>query len=206
MEVKFLSPFKVCYLIGLFNLIIAFIILIIFSNTKCNSELLFCKEGENILDVSSIFNSDFIYILIDCLLISLLIGLIKYRINSVLNKYNIYYTIQLYQFNSIYDYILIFSQKGIRNDNFINIILIIFFILIIFDNWMHLIYNEIIELNFCGLSENIKTNIQKRAEEDLNMGNNNEDLKIKFELEGGFSSNLDENRDSEVNENELNME
>lgn len=32
-----------------------------------------------------------------------------------------------------------------------------------------LIFLEIIELNFCGLSDNIKKNIAKRADEDMNL-------------------------------------
>jgi len=65
MEKKFLSPFKVCYSIGIFNFIIYFIILIILSNIKCNSHLHFCKEDETIFGFSLIFNSNYIYIFIN---------------------------------------------------------------------------------------------------------------------------------------------
>ena len=39
MDIKFFSPFKVCYLIGFFNLIMSFIILLILSKVKCNIDL-----------------------------------------------------------------------------------------------------------------------------------------------------------------------
>ena len=85
MEIKFLTPFKVCYLVGLINFIISFIILIILSRTKCKSYLDFCKEGENIFDTYFFFNSDYIFILIFCFLISFLTGITKWLINFVLN-------------------------------------------------------------------------------------------------------------------------
>jgi len=42
--------------------------------------------------------------------------------------------------------------------------------------------------------------MEKRAEEEMNTGKNDIDLEIKFDLDGGFYSNLDENKDSDVNE------
>ena len=49
----------------------------------------------------------------------------------------------------------------------------IIFIGFIFILFVSLIFNEIIELNFCGLSKNIKRNIMFRAEsEDFNIGHN----------------------------------
>ena len=71
---------------------------------------------------------------------------------------------------------------------------------------MNLIYLEEIELNFCGLNRNIKRNIQTRADEEVNnIGQDHEDSKIEFDLDGGFSSNFNENNnDSGLNEIELN--
>ena len=50
---------------------------------------------------------------------------------------------------------------------------IIFFICFVFLLFMELVFNEIIEINICGLSDNTKRNIIKRAKaEDLNLDKN----------------------------------
>ena len=60
-------------------------------------------------------------------------------------------------------------------------------------------------MHFCGLSENIKRNIQNRADDDFNDSiKDSEDLKIKFDLDDISSSNYKENIDSEINEKEIN--
>jgi len=211
MEKKFLSPFKICYLIGFFNFIISFIILIILSNIKCNSNLSFCKEeDEYIFDYSFIINTsnnNFFYILIGSFLFLLLYGITKYIINAILKKYTIFYSILFYQISSP-EYLspLFFKIKFREKDDSLKVLLIIFYIFTIFEYIMNLIYLEEIELNFCGLNRNIKRNIQTRADEEVNnIGQDHEDSKIEFDLDGGFSSNFNENNnDSGLNEIELN--
>ena len=152
MEIKFLTPFKVCYLVGLINFIISFIILIILSRTKCKSYLDFCKEGENIFDTYFFFNSDYIFILIFCFLISFLTGITKWLINFVLNKYTIYHSIILYQHNALFDAILIIIISGIRNINeSSNALPYILGTSVFFEYILLYIYLELIEINCCGL-------------------------------------------------------
>ena len=88
MDIKFFSPFKVCYLIGFFNLIMSFFILLILSKVKCNKDLQFCSESENIFNFSSIYttNINFFYIFIYLFFTSLFNGINKYLIN-ILNAY-----------------------------------------------------------------------------------------------------------------------
>ena len=60
--------------------------------------------------------------------------------------------------------IFVFGQLGYYVDfSKTSIILIICFIFILF---VTLVFNEIIEINFCGLSDNTRQNITKRAEEE----------------------------------------
>ena len=76
----------------------------------------------------------------------------KYKIISNLDS--IHYFITFYVIQSIFDFTL--------DLHIIYIILNIFLIL------SCLIYLEILVLNFCGLSENIRENIEKRGIEDFN--------------------------------------
>jgi len=69
---------------------------------------------------------------------------------------------------------------------------------------MNLIFLEIIELNFCGLSKNIKKNIQRRASVEIDNIENNEDSMLYDGFEDEFSPNFKQNKNSEVNEVELN--
>ena len=71
--------------------------------------------------------------------------------------------------------------------------------------FLHLIFLEIIELNFCNLSNNIKRNIQDRADSEFNdLMIDNKELKIKLDLDDVASSNYKENIDSGINEKEIN--
>ena len=172
MDIKFFSPFKVCYLIGFFNLIMSFIILLILSKVKCNIDLQLCNEDENIFNFSSIYttNINFFYIFIYLFFTSLFNGINKYLINAVLKKYTIFHVSIFYQYNSYEFIFLIITKLSIINDNetitkITNIIHIIF---TIFGIFLHFIFLEIIELNFCNLSNNIKRNIQDRADSEFN--------------------------------------
>ena len=86
--------------------------------------------------------------------------------------------------------IFVFGQLAFHLDFGSGVETIVIFASFIFILFMSLIFNEIIELNFCGLSKNIKRNIIYRAE--------SEDFKIVSNL---FFDTNDDNY--EVNLNEL---
>ena len=81
-------------------------------------------------------------------------------INFVLNRYTIYHSILLYQISVLFETTLIINKiPTIKEDNFeISLIIYIFWFI---ELLIYLIYIEIIELNFCGLSENIKLLFKK---------------------------------------------
>jgi len=208
MDIKFFSPFKVCYLIGFFNLILSFIILFILSKVKSNNDLELCNEGENMFNFSSIFNTNinFFYIFIYLIFTSLFNGINKYLINAVLKKYTIFHVSIFYQYNSLEFIFLIITKLSIINDNEIISIITnyIHYFFIIFGMFLHFIFLEIIELNFCNLSDNIKRNIQDRADSEFNdLMIDNKELKIKLDLDDVASSNYKETIDSGINEKEI---
>jgi hypothetical protein len=210
MDKKFFSPFKVCYLIGFFNFIMSFIILFILSKVKCNNDLELCNKDENIFNFSSIYNTNinFSYIFIYLFFTSLFNGINKYLINAVLKKYTIFHVSLFYQYNSLEFIFLIATKLSIINDNetISKITNIIHNIFNIFGMLLHFIFLEKIELNFCNLSENIKRNIQDRADDEFNdLTIDNKELKIKLDLDDVASSNYKENIDSEINEKEINQ-
>ena len=155
MDKKFFSPFKVCYLIGFFNFIMSFIILFILSKVKCNNDLELCNKDENIFNFSSIYNTNinFSYIFIYLFFTSLFNGINKYLINAVLKKYTIFHVSLFYQYNSLEFIFLIATKLSIINDNetISKITNIIHNIFNIFGMFLHFIFLEKIELNFCNL-------------------------------------------------------
>ena len=198
-EKKFFSPLKVCYLIGFINLMISFIILVILSNVKCDNYLESCKENENIFDFSSIYKNKFVFI---CLFpISLFNGINKYLINTILKKYTILHTSIFYQYNSMeFLYLIKFNVSiTVQNSTISKItgnILTIFYSLGVF---LLLIFHEVIILNFCNLSYNIKKNIQARADKEFNdIIDNDAELKTKLDLDDIASSNYKDYIDSEI--------
>ena len=73
--------------------------------------------------------------------------------------------------------IYVFGQLAYYIDFSVNSI--IFLVYILFILFLSLIFNEIIEINFCGLSDNTKRNIILRAEKEILMlGKNERESKV----------------------------
>ena len=79
------------------------------------------------------------------------------------------------------------------------IILITIFILVII-LFLSLIFNEIIEINFCKLSYNTKRNIMKRAEDDVIFKSDNDSLNESNSKNESRSSNDSDNKREEIKE------
>ena len=88
--------------------------------------------------------------------------------------------------------IFIFGQLAyyVNFSSGISVIVIIFLLLILF---ISLIFNEIIEINFWGLSDNTKKNIRKRAEREEFLTINGKDT---------MDNNLDDEDENDLRENE----
>jgi hypothetical protein len=173
MDNKFISPYKIIILIGIFGLFYNLIIFLFFiikgSNTICQNsadrENIYCFGETNYF--SELFNNNILdnFIEITCTLIYIFshflalafeLLTIKYlNQNFILMSDNVYYEILK---------IKIFipeKDKGPLWNNFIILQLAEFFKFIGL-----LIYLEIIELRFCGLNKNTKINISKRSFKD----------------------------------------
>lgn len=166
MDYKFVSPYEVCFFLGIFTFIYYLISLIISSNVSCH--LNFCyledKNKKKYFDKFSIYienvdKKESFYFILEMIILSLI---------NILTLLTIkYFT----PFHSII--ILIIGRINFTIDKFIDgnskledIIHIILFIFILFGL---LIYFEIIILNFCGIQTNTKDNIEKRGILDTNM-------------------------------------
>lgn len=165
MDYLFTSPYKLCFYVGIITFILYSGILLFVSHFSCKQR--FCevtdeKTGLKYFDNYNVFKSkidmrEFIYINVIIIIICF------YDIS-------VYLTIKYFQ-PCHFLLILVIGRLFLYLYNIIEkpddykggVIHIIIYILIFFDI---LIYNEIIELNFCGLNYNTKKNIKKRALKD----------------------------------------
>ena len=134
-------------------------------------------------------------------------GIYGVLINKTMNDFSIYHLLILC---NIEEFI-----KQIVNPNKTNFDLIILLIFFFIEFLMYLIFLEIIELNFCGLSQNIRKNIKKRALNDSKLeddndnrdsfiDNNNDDINNETS-NNSYSNNEGNNDDNEnsIEKNEL---
>ena len=136
------------------------------------------------------FDLEELFLLFAFLILHLLYNLCIY---ISIKRYNPNYVINLFIIEET-----IYSLKDIGNWYFyINIILTIIYIFIF------LIYNEIIEINCCGLDKNTKRNIRKRAQTELEKNDNNERFESLIEIDG-FVFELQNNGLNDVNNIDIN--
>ena len=175
---KYLSPLKVCFLIGSINSTIIFIIYSIVSLVSCNNSLYCHFQCKDLYYVDNIIcYIQYLPLALKILypLFITLYGLKNVLINRVINEYTI---LHIYIFLVFEDCIGLSYIYINFIDNSI-IIFIIYFFTYIFLIIGNMIFYEIIELKFCGLNINLKKNIIKRAIEDNNTFiENNERIEI----------------------------
>ena len=158
MEYKYYSPYKVCYVYGLINLIIITVIYVIFScipcdnsNTECN---IIYNDKRYYANILSLFNITGLFILFFEILLSAL-AVLNY---IVIYRFTVFHIFLFLQFSQILD-IAKYSEK--EEQNIYNIIIIISFI--IFNIFFVLLFLEVIEINIFKISFNTKKNIENRA-------------------------------------------
>ena len=165
MEYKFFSPYKCCFLLGIINTPIILIMHKIFSFINCHDT--FCRLIQNSLVnmdkiIYSLGRREFFFLII----LIFVYGIEGILINRIMNNLTFYHVIIPIQIGAFFQYIMEYKYRSkYRSYNKIQSIIIL--ILFIIEFLMCLIFLEIIELNCCGLSRNIKKNIKKRAIEDL---------------------------------------
>ena len=157
MKNKFISPYKCNFMVGIINFPLIIIIYVIISFTKLgdNNDIYY---WDSILDLfTSIKKLDIIN---------------AFRLISLPIAYGIYVLIvnkTIYDFTIYHLYIPLLIENFINGikENEINFFLLITFFCIEFI--MILIFLEIIEINFCGLNENLKRNIELRGKTDSSL-------------------------------------
>ena len=177
MKKKDYSPLKICFIIGLINSIILFIIYLIVSNISCEKSFFCSFECNNIyyFDNLKCLLDDSAKIIIFIILI-ILYGTRKALYNIIINSYTFLHTIYFY----LYEDLLISIKLMVPNNpnlsiinSVVNLIIQIIAILIFF---------EVIELHFCGLDINLKKYIIERAIKDSyeneNLDKNKKEEKI----------------------------
>ena len=147
MKYKFVSPYKVNFIVGMITFPLIIIIYIIISLTSL---------GKYVDNIKEIFKDDLSLInVIRLITFPLGYGIYALLFNKIIYDFTLYHIyIPLLVENFVINLAIHFENK-----------LIIFFLIIFFliELTMILIFLEIIELNFCGLNQNLKKNIEFRA-------------------------------------------
>jgi len=170
MKYKFISPYKSNFMIGVINVPLIIIIYIIITFTIFGKK----ENDKNIYYIDNIYNL-FKNIknldVINAILLTLLpfaYGILVLLINKIIYDFTLYH---------IYIPLLIeiFISEIINQKNDFDIIFLI--LCFIIELIIILIFLEIIEINFWGLNENLKRNIELRGMIDSSLinGNDNDD-------------------------------
>ena len=184
MKYKYISPYKSNFMIGAINLPIIIIIYIIISFTPlgrnpddyyfCDSIFVLYKNigNLNVINILLLITIPFAY------------GIILLLANKIIYNFTIYHIYFPLLLENLIAFI--FNNFSITEKVFL---ISSFFIELI----MILVFFEIIELNFCGLNENLKRNIEIRAynESSFTIGNEYEE----FDNEVNLIANENENNE-----------
>ena len=183
MKYNYYSPYFILFLIGVTYLIISLIILIIFKNINCSTEI--CKS---LSEINIASNKVVNYILI--ILYSLFYGLEHFIKFYTMYTFSAFHYILISTFGEIIQ----FGYKMILN--FDTTDLIVNLVTYSVEIFAVLVFIETIELNFCGLNMNLKKNIIFRADNELYLIN-----KSRTENEDNISESNDSERLNEVDTN-----
>ena len=184
MEIKFSSPYEICFFIGLFELIIFSILLIIFTNVPVSTIDKITHINENYIDNFYIYLDE-----INLLEVLIFILLMLLRCCFILFGFITadYFTpAHIILISMIGEFSFIF----VENYDWKLYLKIVFFVFLVF---FLLVFIEIIELNIFGLQKNTKKNISKRSESERS--------KYDYNLSDIDSSNNNNSRNESSDEN-----
>ena len=145
-EKKFASPYEICFIQGVINLFLYIICLLIF------------KDLDDFFSYWNEINNIEVYLFLILMFIQFIFNLFIF---ITLKKFTVCHILIIIVIAELEPFC-----RDLVHNNFNSIIIIIEFICILF---ILLIFNEIIEINCCGLQKNTKKNIIKRAEIELEM-------------------------------------
>ena len=164
MDQYYFSPYKLSYIIGLINMTILLIISIILTFMPCseNAES-FCLIENNgqkyFISFKSFFSYKNLYKIIFLLIINIFNSFQGLLIKMIIQDFTLSHTFLPVATSQFILYIYFYYKYYIKqikyNFNYIKL-LIIHLIIFVIDLFFGLVFIECIELNFCGLSKNIK--------------------------------------------------
>ena len=161
MVIKYINPYKIMFCRGIIESILSIITLVITSNKfKHIDDFSVFKEKANAKEI---------FILIAWVIIYFLYMLIFFKTIEIFNPFYLYFSIILSE------YIVFF----ISIEDYAIWQIICSILLMLLCTFMILVFVEIIELNFCGLSKMTKENIELRARLDSIVGDENDINDIK---------------------------
>ena len=176
-EKYYFSPYKICFLIGFIKLVLFLLICLIYNRFDLLYSIIFSQE----LPFLSYFYFIF-FIFISP--ISLLL------INMIIEKYTICHIFlinQIYCFSNSLLFCIYRQNKAKKNSITIIMIIVGKIITFIFEMFLTLVFLELVELKCFGLNKNLKKYIEKRAIEDT------DDLDINDEKNDNPKFELDDN-------------
>ena len=155
MQIKYMIPYEIMFFQGLIELLFSIITLII--TTKCNFL-------DNFFVFKSEVNRKEIAIIISMIILHFLYMIILYKTIEIFSPFYIFISVLLSEYTVFFVNIKILNTGQIISG----------IILMVFCSFMILIFVEIIELNFWGLSTMTKKNIELRARIDSMITNDND--------------------------------
>ena len=155
MKYKYISPYKCNFMLGIINFPLLIIIMFIISFTpfgKKENKVIFCDNIFELFEDVVKLNAIYIILLI---LLPFVYGMALLLVNKAIYDFTVYHIF-------IYLIVVTFIKDVLTelNDIYILAFLISCFIIQLI---MILVFLEIVELNFCGLNENLKRNIEARG-------------------------------------------
>ena len=177
---KFIKPYEILFFMGFIESILGIITLIITTNNDYvdNFYLYYDK-----LDTKEVFF--FILLSIDFFAYNLMLV-------TIIDIFSPFHIFLMNIFNELMNYFIHINEENPAT----SIITLIFMLICIF---MALVYIEIIQLNFCGLSDMTNKNIELRARLDTDLINNNEGDKVEVSCQGyTFELNNINNKSTEL--------
>ena len=174
----FCSAYEIVFYEGIFSLFVFIIILIILTNVEIIEK--YEKKGYIIYEGKAYIDNFYAFIELlknDKTQILICIIMLIYCI-----PHYIFFNLTI-QNNSVFHILIILlAEEGLffeyEKDTFIICMNIFLTIILLF---MFLVFIEIIELNFCGLSTNLKRNIADRAEIEVNNNKNRRDTLLEMD-------------------------
>jgi hypothetical protein len=164
---KYISPYKFNFMIGIINFPLLTIIMFIISFTPLGQKKDDKFVCDNIFELfKDIVNLNAIYIIL-LILLAVIYGSLVILLNKTIYDFTVYHTFIPFLVVKFIKDINQFKGKGI---NILVFLILSFSIELI----MILVFLEIIEINFCGLNENLKRNIESRGIIDLSLINDDD--------------------------------